>query len=208
MNRQGLQQQPDFEAAARALEVVVDNVKLCSNIPAVDSGAALERKMDALMEQMVLFNRKLDALDSKVTALGGRFTGLDGKFMGLDGKFTGLDGKVMALDGKVTGLDGKVTALDGKVTGLDGKVTALDKNSRARAANSIVISPLMELTPMHNVRTGEEISDCPSTLGQLEGLSMQELARLLRELGEPVPRAERERRRLVKLAFGLRTREV
>uniref|UniRef100_A0A1Y1JZ60 Uncharacterized protein n=1 Tax=Photinus pyralis TaxID=7054 RepID=A0A1Y1JZ60_PHOPY len=152
MDQQALQQQPDFTAAARALEVVVDNVRLCSNIPAVDSGAAQGRRMDAIMEQLVLLNQKLDALDVKVTTS--------------------------------------------------------DKNSRARAANAIVISPLMELTPMHNVRTGEEISDCPATLGQLEELSLQELARLLRELGEPVPRAERERRRLVKLAFGLRTREV
>ncbi|KID80917.1 hypothetical protein MAJ_11448, partial [Metarhizium majus ARSEF 297] len=173
MDQQALQQQPDFTAAARALEVVVDNVRLCSNIPAVDSGAAQGRRMDAIMEQLVLLNQKLDALDAKVDAL-----------------------------------DAKVDALDAKVDTLDAKVIASDKNSRARVANSIVISPLMELTPMHNVRTGEEISGCPATLGQLEEMSMQELARLLRELGEPVPRAERERKRLVKLAFGLRTREV
>lgn len=67
MDQQALHQQPDFTAAARALEVVVDTVRLCANIPAVDSGAAQGRRMDAIMEQLVLLNQKLDALDVKVT---------------------------------------------------------------------------------------------------------------------------------------------
>ncbi|KAF4585429.1 hypothetical protein GQ602_004734 [Ophiocordyceps camponoti-floridani] len=78
----------------------------------------------------------------------------------------------------------RVDGLDNKVDGLDRKVTVANKNFMARLENSIVVSGEMVLVPLYSSRTGEEIANCPSTLAELERLSPQEAADLLRELDE------------------------
>ncbi|TWU77679.1 hypothetical protein ED733_008242 [Metarhizium rileyi] len=173
-------QQPDFAAAARALEVVVDNVKLCSNIPAVDNGAAIGRMIDA----------RMDALDARMDALDAR----------MDARMNAM---MEFLEQKLGSFEQKLGSFEQKLDGMDCKFSTLDKNSRARAINSAVIRPSMELVPMYNIWTGDEITGCPATLRALDELPVSELSRLLRELGETVPRAEREKRRLVKQAFGI-----
>ncbi|KAF4585671.1 hypothetical protein GQ602_004976 [Ophiocordyceps camponoti-floridani] len=102
----------------------------------------------------------------------------------------------------------KLDDLDHKVDGLDRKMTVSNRNFMARLENSIVVSGEMVLVPLYSSRTGEEIPNCPSTLAELESLSPQEAADLLRELEESVPRALEQRRRQLKLAFGVRTRAV
>jgi len=59
-------QQPDFTAAAHGLRVAANNLDLCPNLPAVDGGAGLVRRMDRMLDQMALLHRKFDDLDRKV----------------------------------------------------------------------------------------------------------------------------------------------
>ncbi|OAA51897.1 hypothetical protein NOR_00490 [Metarhizium rileyi] len=180
-------QQPDFAAAARALEVVVDNVKLCSNIPAVDNGAAIGRMIDA----------RMDALDARMNAR------MDAMMEFLEKKLGSFEQKLGSFEQKLGSIEQKLGSIEQKLDGMDCKFSTLDKNSRARAINSAVIRPSMELVPMYNIWTGDEITGCPATLRALDELPVSELSRLLRELGETVPRAERDERRLVKQAFGI-----
>lgn len=96
-----------------------------------------------------------------------------------------------------------------------------------RSENSVVVRSDMDLAPLYSVQTGELIDDCPRTLGDLESLGGMcffpvdllavcllflvpavEAATILRLLGESVPRGISERRRLLKFAFGVRTRAV
>ncbi|KAM4060263.1 hypothetical protein HRG_002139 [Hirsutella rhossiliensis] len=74
----------------------------------------------------------------------------------------------------------KLDDLDRKVDGLDRKVTVLDKNFTARMQNSIVVHESVDLAPLCNVRTGNPIPGCPATLGDLDNVSSQEAADLLR----------------------------
>lgn len=59
-------QQPDFSAAADGLRVAAGHLDLCSNLPAVDGGATIVRRMDAMLERMELLHRKFDDLSRKV----------------------------------------------------------------------------------------------------------------------------------------------
>lgn len=102
-----------------------------------------------------------------------------------------------------------------------------NKNSMVRSENSVVVRPEMELVPLYSVMTGEVVSNCPGTLADLESLNgmfsrwreicvlclqcfatASAATALLRSLGESVPRGLDEKRRMLKLAFGVRTRAV
>ncbi|KAG6034783.1 hypothetical protein E4U41_006364 [Claviceps citrina] len=139
-------QLPDLSAAAGALEVLADNVRRCSNIPAFEGGAAFQRAVDAT-------TRRLDIMD-------GRFDALEAK---LDAKFDGMMEQIALLSRN----------LGAKIDRLDVKSTALDWNSKARSANSNILNPVLPVTPLRNPQTGREIPDGPETLTQLEELSSE-----------------------------------
>lgn len=62
----GAIRQPDFPAAADGLRLVADQLALCPNLPALDAGAELMRRMDLMLEQQRLLNEKFDDLDRKM----------------------------------------------------------------------------------------------------------------------------------------------
>lgn len=87
----------------------------------------------------------------------------------------------------------------------------------------------MALAPLYDLRTGEEIAECPGTLAELETLSGEfyvelllcsvvcmltewcvapQVGELLRRIGEAVPRGHEDRRRKLKQAFGVRTQVI
>ncbi|KAM3540797.1 hypothetical protein MY1884_009760 [Beauveria asiatica] len=133
--------QPDFLAAASSLRLVADNLALCANMPAVDSGQQILRALARMDEKLARMDEKLDALNRKVDA-------------------------------------------------------------------SVVLSGEMALSPLYSLETGQEIPHCPATLADLELLSNDQAATLLRQLDETVPRGSEQRIRRLKLAFGIRTRLV
>lgn len=66
MEQQLLREQPNFSTAAGGLRLAADHLELCEHLPAVDGGARLIQRMDAVLEQLTLLNRKVDTLDRKV----------------------------------------------------------------------------------------------------------------------------------------------
>lgn len=59
--------QPDFSRVAHDLRDAADHFERCGNLPAVDGGARLMQRMDAILEQLTLLNRKVDGLDRRMT---------------------------------------------------------------------------------------------------------------------------------------------
>ncbi|KAG8409407.1 hypothetical protein J3459_017583 [Metarhizium acridum] len=82
------------------------------------------------------------------------------------------------------------------------------KNFTSRLGNSIVVAGKMPLLPLYNVTTGEEVSNCPETLAELERCDTRTAAGILQELGETVPRSLEQMIRQLKLTFGIRTQVV
>ncbi|KAM4065518.1 hypothetical protein HRG_012872 [Hirsutella rhossiliensis] len=93
-----------------------------------------------------------------------------------------------------------------RVDALDRKVTVTNKNFTARMQNSIVVHESVELAPLYSAQTGDLVPGCPRKLADLDRLSAQEAAELLRQLDEPVPRTVDQRRSQLRHAFGVRTR--
>ncbi|KAM3445448.1 hypothetical protein MY3296_010193 [Beauveria thailandica] len=141
-------EQPDFSAVASGLMLAAEHLARCPNIPALDAGAELMRRMDMMLEQQRLLSAKIDS------------------------------------------------------------VIVSNRNAAVRHENSIVVSGNMPLAPLYDLRTGEEIAECPGTLAQLEALAAPQVAELLRRVGEPVPRGHEERKRKLKQAFGVRTQVI
>ncbi|KAM4060300.1 hypothetical protein HRG_002113 [Hirsutella rhossiliensis] len=102
----------------------------------------------------------------------------------------------------------KLDGLDHKVDGLDRKVTVSNRNAVVRARNGTVVRGDMDLVPLHSVLTGEVIDDFPDNVDQLERLHARDVDQLLRHLGEPVTGSAAEKKRNLKFATGLVTREL
>lgn len=62
-------EQPDFGQVAHNLRDTADHFERCGNLPAVDGGVRLMQRMDAILEQLALLNRKVDGLDRRMDAL-------------------------------------------------------------------------------------------------------------------------------------------
>lgn len=58
--------QPDFSAAASGLRLAAEHLARCPNIPALDAGAELMRRMDMMLEQQRLLSAKIDSLERTV----------------------------------------------------------------------------------------------------------------------------------------------
>ncbi|QUC16016.1 uncharacterized protein UV8b_00257 [Ustilaginoidea virens] len=100
----------------------------------------------------------------------------------------------------------RMDGFDRKQDDFDRKLTVSNKNLMARLQNSIVVHDNVALAPLYSVITGEVMERCPSTLADLERMSHQEVADLLRHSDEPVPRTIDQRRRQLRHAFGVRTK--
>ncbi|KAM3520382.1 hypothetical protein NHJ13051_006905 [Beauveria bassiana] len=145
-------EQPDFSAAASGLRLAAEHLERCPNIPALDAGAELMRRMDMMLEQQRLLSAKIDSVEQTVIIS--------------------------------------------------------NRNLAVRIENSIVVSGEMVLAPLYDLRTGEEIAECPRTLAELEALTAPQVGELLRRIGEAVPRGHEDRRRKLKQAFGVRTQVI
>ncbi|TWU73001.1 hypothetical protein ED733_004732 [Metarhizium rileyi] len=88
------------------------------------------------------------------------------------------------------------------------EVAVMNKNFTSRLGNSIVVAGEMALLPLYNITTGEEVSNCPETLAELERCDSRAAAGILQELGETVPRSLEQMIRQLKLTFGIRTRAM
>ncbi|KAM4060269.1 hypothetical protein HRG_002135 [Hirsutella rhossiliensis] len=66
--------QPDFSTAAGALRLAAEHLELCDNLPAVDGGARLAQRMDAVLEQLTMLNRKVDGIDRRMDVLDRKVT--------------------------------------------------------------------------------------------------------------------------------------
>ncbi|KAG5953079.1 hypothetical protein E4U53_007004 [Claviceps sorghi] len=88
------------------------------------------------------------------------------------------------------------------------EMKVINRNFTSRLANSVVVARQMSLAPLYNSTTGQEVENCPATLMEIEECEAPRAAAILRELGEDVPRALEEKRRRLKLAFGVRTQLV
>ncbi|KAM3429631.1 hypothetical protein MY4824_008153 [Beauveria thailandica] len=148
-------EQPDFSAVASGLRLAAEHLARCPNVPALDAGAELMRRMDMMLEQQRLLSEQQRLLSAKIDS-----------------------------------------------------VIISNRNAAVRHENSIVVSGEMALAPLYDLRTGEEIAECPGTLAQLEALAAPQVAELLRRVGEPVPRGHEERKRKLKQAFGVRTQVI
>ncbi|KAM3496865.1 hypothetical protein MY11210_009725 [Beauveria gryllotalpidicola] len=186
--------QPDFAAAASGLRLAAEHLARCPNIPAMDAGAELMRRMDLMLEQ--------------IRSLNGKFDSLSGKFDSLNGKFDSLNGKFDSLNGKFDSLEEKFDSLEENVDSLEQTVIVSNRNLTTRLENSIVVSGEMALAPLYDLQTGEEIAECPRTLAELEALTAQQVGELLRSIGEAVPRGHDDRKRKLKQAFGVRTQVI
>ncbi|KJZ69008.1 hypothetical protein HIM_11597 [Hirsutella minnesotensis 3608] len=80
--------QPNFGMISGSFDALSQQFALCGNLPAVDSGTRLVERMDAVLEQLTLLNRKVDGLDRKVDRLDRKVNGLDGRMDDLDRKIT------------------------------------------------------------------------------------------------------------------------
>ncbi|ATY65973.1 hypothetical protein A9K55_002150 [Cordyceps militaris] len=98
--------------------------------------------------------------------------------------------------------------LNRKFDDLHHTVTVSHRNFTACLENSNVVSSEMLLAPLYNVHTGQVLAGCPETLAELEALTASQAADFLRMMGQQVPRGHEERKRRLKMAFGLRTRVV
>ncbi|OAA38299.1 hypothetical protein NOR_06689 [Metarhizium rileyi] len=98
----------------------------------------------------------------------------------------------------------RIDEMGQRIDGLSQTMVITDKNVKARLANSIVTAD-MTLSPLYNVTTGQEVSQCPATVRDLEQCSVNVTTAILRELGENVPRAHEQRRTQLRLAFGIRS---
>ncbi|POR32795.1 Uncharacterized protein TPAR_07003 [Tolypocladium paradoxum] len=81
-------QQPNFGTISGSFDALSEQFALCANLPAVDGSARLMQRMDAVLEQLTLLNRKVDGLDRKVDGLDRKVDGLDRRVDGLDRKIT------------------------------------------------------------------------------------------------------------------------
>ncbi|KAG6013186.1 hypothetical protein E4U43_007448 [Claviceps pusilla] len=154
----------------------------------------------------------------EIAELRGEMAELRTEFRGeiaeLRGEVTQLRGEVTELRGEVTQLRGEVTELRGEVTQLRGDMTRgmstmqteiriLNRNVTSRLGNNIMLNGDDRLEPLYNLTTGEIIANCPATLGELEQCSATRITALLRELDEVVPRSLEDKRRRLRLAFGV-----
>ncbi|KAM4060292.1 hypothetical protein HRG_002104 [Hirsutella rhossiliensis] len=151
--------QPDFSTAAGALRLAAEHLELCDNLPAVDGGARLAQRMDAVLEQLTMLNRKVDGIDRRMDVL-------------------------------------------------DRKVTVSNRNAVVRARNATVVRGDMDLVPLHSVLTGEVIEGFPDNVNQLERLHVRDVDQLLRHMGESTAGSAAEKKRNLKFATGLVTREL
>ncbi|KAF4584258.1 hypothetical protein GQ602_005631 [Ophiocordyceps camponoti-floridani] len=102
----------------------------------------------------------------------------------------------------------QLAMLNHKVDGLDRKVTVSNRNAVVRARNGTVVRGDMDLVPLHSVLTGEVIERFPSNVDQLERLHARDVDQLLRHIGESVVGSAAEKKRSLKFACGLVTREL
>lgn len=151
--------QPDFSQVAHNFRDAATHFERCGNLPAVDGGARLMQRMDAVLEQLALLNRKVDGLDRRMDSL-------------------------------------------------DRKVTVSNRNAVVRARNGTVVRGDMDLVPLHSVLTGEVIEGFPGNVDQLERLHARDVDQLLRHMGESVVGSAAEKKRSLKFACGLVTREL
>ncbi|PNY28871.1 Uncharacterized protein TCAP_01205 [Tolypocladium capitatum] len=76
MDARPLLPQPDFGTISGNFDALSEQFALCANLPAVDGSARLMQRMDAVLEQLTLLNRKVDILDRKVDGLDRKVDGL------------------------------------------------------------------------------------------------------------------------------------
>ncbi|KAF4595315.1 hypothetical protein GQ602_000928 [Ophiocordyceps camponoti-floridani] len=91
---------------------------------------------------------------------------------------------------------------------LDRKITVSNRNAMVRARNGTVVRGDMDLVPLHSVLTGDVVEGFPDNVDQLERLHARDVDQLLRHLGEPVAGSAAEKKRSLKFACGLVTREL
>ncbi|KAF4585672.1 hypothetical protein GQ602_004977 [Ophiocordyceps camponoti-floridani] len=102
----------------------------------------------------------------------------------------------------------RVDGLDCQLQAMDRKVTVSNRNAVVRAQNSTVVRGDMSLVPLYSVLTGEVVEGFPVNVSQLERLHARDVDQLLRHLGESVAGSAVEKKRNLKFACGLVTREL
>ncbi|KAM4060302.1 hypothetical protein HRG_002112 [Hirsutella rhossiliensis] len=98
--------------------------------------------------------------------------------------------------------------VDRRMDGLDRKVIVSNRNAVVRARNGTVVRGDMDLVPLHSVLTGEVIDGFPRNVNQMERLHARDVDQLLLHVGESVVGSAAEKKKNLKFATGLVTREL
>ncbi|KAG8412782.1 hypothetical protein J3458_013219 [Metarhizium acridum] len=200
--------QPDFGRLASNFKDIGEQVQRFENIPAFEGGTQLMRKMDRIFEAVTEMRHEINGFRTEMTDMRREMTDMRRELDGFGLNMTDMRREMTDMRREMTDMRREMTDMRRELDGLGLKMMITDKNFQARMANSIVVSGEMTLSPLYNVTTGEELSHCPETLADLEQCDGDIAAAILRELGERVPRAHEQRRRQLKLTFGIRTRVI
>ncbi|KJZ68835.1 hypothetical protein HIM_11775 [Hirsutella minnesotensis 3608] len=105
-------------------------------------------------------------------------------------------------------VDHRMDAFDRQLQAMDRRVVVSNRNAVVRAQNSTVVRGDMNLVALHSVLTGEAIDGFPQNVNQLERLHARDVDELLRHLGESTAGSAAAKKRNLKFATGLVTREL
>ncbi|KAG8415953.1 hypothetical protein J3459_013913 [Metarhizium acridum] len=168
----------------------------------------MRREMTDMRREMTDMRREMTDMRREMTDMRRELDGFGLNMTDMRREMTDMRREMTDMRREMTDMRREMTDMRRELDGLGLKMMITDKNFQARMANSIVVSGEMTLSPLYNVTTGEELSHCPETLADLEQCDGDVAAAILRELGERVPRAHEQRRRQLKLTFGIRTRVI
>ncbi|PHH77755.1 hypothetical protein CDD82_3373 [Ophiocordyceps australis] len=168
--------QPNFTRAADSLRDTAVELERFGNLPVLDVS-------DRLLDMMQFLMNRFNVLEQKVS---GRSDAFEQRVLD---RFDAFERRV-----------------SDRFDALEQRVSVSNKNFLARMQNSLVVHATVELVPLYSFITGLVLPDFPATLADLDNVSSQAAAQLLRHLDEPIPRGLGldQRRKQLRVAFGVR----
>ncbi|KZF24581.1 hypothetical protein L228DRAFT_266905 [Xylona heveae TC161] len=166
--------QPNFARIAEHHRGLAEELSKCSNLPSVDTGAALAQTLTSIMTELRDMNRSLNR----------RMDDMDRR---MDERFGNLQREMRQ-----------------GFHDMQLRIKTVDSNNISRLVNSQIVSNTTDLAPLCALQTGDPIEGFPQTPSEIARLSSQQINSILRALEIDTAGTIDAKRQRLRLYLGLK----